>query len=110
MGYVENYVMTDVNNPPLKIDPHFFLSNTPNSRILKFWILASFIHINGTAKTDWVANFVKAIYVETCSVYTWCCGKIICVNVGNVDQILLSKPPSDDKLTITGRHVVNSAE
>ena len=24
MGYVENYVMTDVNNPPLKIDPHFF--------------------------------------------------------------------------------------
>ena len=24
------------------------------------------------------------------------------MNVGNVDQILLSKPPSDDKLTITG--------
>ena len=25
MGYVENYVMTDVNNPPLKIDLHFFI-------------------------------------------------------------------------------------
>ena len=41
--------------------------NTPNSRIVKFWILAMLILYFGTAKTDRVANFVELSHVETCT-------------------------------------------
>ena len=40
---------------------------TPNSRNLKFWILALLILYYGTARTDLVANFVELGQVETWS-------------------------------------------
>ena len=46
----------------------YVFSKPPNSRILKFGILAGLIHTSATAKTDLVANFVELGHVETCSV------------------------------------------
>ena len=44
-------------------------SNAPNSRILKFWILAMLILYYGAAITDREANFVELGHVETYSGY-----------------------------------------
>ena len=64
------------SGPDPKIGPQVYLgpiktafSNAPNSRILKFWILAMLILYYGAAITDREANFVELGHVETYSGY-----------------------------------------